>query len=207
MTQSAPNSDPAKQKRTLLIAGGVCLFFSIYLLIFLLPDFIKSLAGPELMTLAQAAEQAKEESLAEASMYVSFTDGEWQCDTIKYVIGYTSTGSDRIETQATELFLTNASGEVVVLAQMSGELDCADFDGLSAEGYVTKMTSDRQQELTNDVRLARFINGENYLELCGYCGQTNSLIGTLFGFAFLLGALALLYFGWRIKTLENDPPR
>ena len=115
--------------------------------------------------------------------------------TQKYVIGYSSTGTDRIDTQATEIFMTNASGEVVALAQMSGELDCADFDGLEAEGYLTRMTADRQQDLTNDVRLARFINGESYLELCGFCGQTNSLIGTLFGLAFFLGAIALLVVG------------
>ena len=187
--------DKAKQRRAFLIGGGFCLFFSIYLLIFLLPDFISSLAGPEVMTLGQAAGVASDENL-----YVSLSDGSWDCDTIDYVIGYTSTGTDRIDTQATEIFLTNQTGEVVVLAQLSGELTCADFDGAEAEGYLTQMSADRQQELTNDVRLARFINGESYLELCGYCGQTNSLIGTLFGFAFLLGGLALLYFGWRIKV-------
>jgi hypothetical protein len=192
---------PAKQRKTLLISGGVCLFFSIYLLIFLLPDFIRSLAGPELLTLEQAAERATDESL-----YVSFSDGSWECDTIDYVIGYSSNksgGNGGIDTQATEIFVTNLAGEVVVLAQMSGELECSDFDGMQAEGYLTRMSADQQQDLTNEVRLARFINGETYLELCGYCGQTNSLIGTLFGFAFLLGGLALLVFGLRIK-LSNE---
>ena len=192
MTTSTIGTDPARRRKTLLISGGFCLFFSIYLLIFLLPDFIRSLAGPEPMTLSQAAERATDENL-----YVLLADGSWECETIDYVIGYSSTSADRVDTKFTEIFVTNPSGAVVVLAQMSGELECADFDGREIVGYLTRMTADQQQDLTNEVRLARFINGETYLELCGFCGQTNSLIGTLFGLAFFMGGLALLILGLR----------
>ena len=183
-----------KQARNLLIGGGVLLFFSLYLLAFLLPDFIQSLAGPERMTMETAVTQATSESI-----YVTIEDGEWDCDTIRQVEGYSSTEADRRTIRTTEVFLTNESGSVVLLAKMSGEMDCDELKTTEISGYLTQMSSETKQDLTNDARLARFFDATDFLEICGYCGQTNSLIGTLFGIAFAIGGLALIALGIKAR--------
>ncbi len=182
------------QARNLLIAGGVLLFFSLYLLAFLLPDFIRSLAGSESITMETAAERATSESI-----YVAVEDGKWRCETIHQAVEYSSTESDRKTIRTTEVFLTNESGSVALLAKMSGEMDCDELEATDLSGYLTRMSADTQQDLTNDARLARFFDATDFLEICGYCGQTNSLIGTLFGFAFAIGGLALIVLGIRAR--------
>ena len=196
--QSTTISDPKRQKRILIISGVVLTLFSVYLLAFLLPDFLRSVAGPAPMTLSEAAEIATDEN-----RYVALTDGAWECDTISYISGYSSS-TRRIETRSTEIFAVNPSGSAVALVLLSGKVGCDDLDDIPLEGYLTRMTPERQQELTNEVRLARFINGESYVELCGFCGTTNSLIGTLFGFAFALLGVGLLVWGLRKSGELND---
>ena len=194
---TTPANNPFNSRRPRLILAGVILAFSIYLLAFLLPDIIRNLGGPESMTMASAAEIASEES-----SYVALNDGAWECDTLEHIIGYSSS-TERFDVQTTEIFLTDPSGKNVVLADLSGEVECDELQGSIAEGYLVKMSADVQQELTNEVRLARFINGENYMELCGYCGTTNSGIGAAFGILFFLLGIACLIWGLRTPAAKE----
>jgi hypothetical protein len=177
--------------RGLIITGIVLSAFAVYLLAFLLPDFIRSAVGPQPMTMAEAAIAA-----TASDSYVAITDGTWACETIQYVRGRSATSRYAETTRFTELFRTNESGTVLLLATMSGEVDCDGLQATSLVGYLQRMTPAREQELINEVRLARFINATGYLELCGYCGPTNSLIGTIFGFAFALLGIGLVFWGW-----------
>jgi hypothetical protein len=185
---------PTNPRRTILIAGVILLLFATYLLAFLLPDFIRTAVGPKQLTMAQAAETA-----SETDAYIAISDGAWECDTIEYVRGRSSTNSLRETTRFTEVFRTNGNGMVVLLATMSGEVDCAELQATDLAGYLQRMSPEREQELINEVRLARFINATVFLEICGYCGPTNSLIGTMFGFGFGLIGLVLLVWGLRMQ--------
>ncbi len=186
---------PAVIRRTVLITGVVMLAFSLYLLVFLAPDFISAVAGPTRMTMARAAEIATDEST-----YVSIEDGRWLCDTIVYVRGPSSTSRLRTTTRATEIFLTGASKseQTVVLVSLSGEMDCAEIEATEPTGYLTRMTRNKQQDLTNDARLARFFEATDFLEICGYCGEENSFIGMVFGIVIAIGGIFVLVWGLRL---------
>jgi hypothetical protein len=190
--QSAPTKPTAK-RRTVLIIGGVVLAFSVYLLAFLVPDVLATVSGAETMTLAHAAEVATDESI-----YVRIEDGIWDCDTITYVRGRSSTNSLKTTTRSTEIFLADDKSEIVVLASMSGEMTCGDFDGRIPVGYLTQMSSAEQQTLTNEARLARFFDANSFLALCGYCGTENSMIGAIFGVVIAVAGIGIIVLGLRM---------
>lgn len=196
-TEKKPNP-PANGRRNTIIWGLVVLAFAAYLLAFLLPDFIRTVAGPQEVTLTEAAEIA-----AADDTYVAISDGEWACETIKYVRGPSGSDVRRIDTRFTEVFMTSETGGVVLLAQLSGEVDCEELANVQLSGYLNRMTADQEQELINEVRLARFVNASVFLEMCGYCGPSNSLIGTLFGFVFAAVGIGLLFYGFTIKGGNN----
>lgn len=183
----------SNQRRNLLIGAAFVLFFAAYLLAFLLPDFIRTVAGPRTITMGQAAEIASHDD-----DYVTITDGAWECETIELVRGRSATNSLAETTRFTEVFRTNEGGSVVLLATMSGELDCGELETAVLTGYLNRIPPEKEQELINEVRLARFINATVFIEMCGYCGPTNSLIGTLFGFAFALLGVGLLVWGLKM---------
>lgn len=179
-------------RRGLMITGIALLAFSAYLLAFLLPDFVRSSAGPQVMTMREAATAA-----TDLDQYVTITDGRWDCETLTYIRGRSSTNRSVIETRFTELFRTDETGEIVMLVTLSGEVTCDELTETELSGYLQRMSSAREQELRNEVRLARFIHATDYLEFCDYCGPTNSLIGVGFGFFFALAAIGLIVLGWR----------
>lgn len=193
-TETKPKPS-ANGRRNTIIWGLVVLAFAAYLLAFLLPDFIRTVAGPQELTLREAAEIA-----ADDDAFVAITDGEWVCDTIEYVRGPSSSDRTKIETRYTEVFLTGDDGQVVVLAQLSGEVDCEELAEVELAGYLNRMTAGQEQELIDEVRLARFINADIFLDMCGYCGPTNSLIGTLFGLVFATAGVGLLIYGINMRV-------
>jgi hypothetical protein len=154
------------------------------------------------MTLAEAAATATDQST-----YVKIEDGVWRCDTIRYIRGRSSTNSLATTTRFTEIFLTDDATpeQIVMLASLSGEKDCADLDGSPPDGYLTRMSDSKQQDLTNDARLARFFDATEFLEFCDYCGPENSLIGVAFGVVFALAGIAILIVGYRMpKDVKPD---
>ena len=191
----------ATVRRTLLISGGFALAFGLYLLAFLVPDVLATASGPQRMTLAQAAEIASAQNT-----YAIIEDGEWDCDTIVYVRGQSSTNRLRTITRFTEVFLTGGAKDnpAVMLARLSGEVACGELSALEPTGYLTRMSADRQQELTNEARLARFFNATEFLEFCAYCGTDNSLIGTVAGLIAAAGGAALLVWGLRMRVPAPD---
>jgi len=151
--------------------------------------------------MAQAAQAA-----TNSATYAIIEDGRWDCDTIEYIRGRSSTNSQRIETRFTNIFREDGSGEIVLLASLSGEVSCADLDGWQLTGYLTRMSDARQQELTNAARLARYFDATTFLEFCGYCGAGNSLIGVIFGVVITLAGVALLVTGLRtpVQAVPQD---
>lgn len=189
-------SNTVLNRRMVLIAGGVLLFFGAYISVFLIPDVLATASGPETMTMAHAADIA-----TDTTTYAKIEDGVWDCDTIEHVYGWSST-SKRNEIKFTEVFVTDGASPVSIamLTQMSGEQSCLDLRETTPTGYLRRMSDDTKQVLTNDARLARYYDAEAFLEFCGYCGQENSMIGAIFGFVFALAGIGLLIFGWRMKT-------
>lgn len=199
--QNAPTEEQIAARRTLgrwiWIGGLLFVFFGLYLLAFLVPDVIRGLSGPEAFSLSEAAEVASSEQT-----YARIEGGTWDCDTLTYVEGLSAAqltyGRFREETQYTEIFYTDDSQDVVVFVTMSGAVDCDDIAGDDPDGYLYSMSSGMRQELTNDARLARYFNTDTFLEFCDYCGPNNSLIGTGFGLASLLGGIGLFIWGRRM---------
>ncbi|MCB9455435.1 MAG: hypothetical protein H6671_05575 [Anaerolineaceae bacterium] len=202
-TTTQPKTSPRTVRRIMLISGLLLILFGAYLLAFLVPDVLRTLPGPEVMTLAHAAEVAGDDSL-----YATIEDGRWDCSTIEYIRGRASSSASnvpRIITRYTEIFLTDGTSqpEIAMLVLMSGEMDCGNFDGLLPTGYLTRMTSDKRSDLGS--RTATFSSGVNLLEFCGYCGTDNSLIGLIAGIVLVVGGLVLLFFGFRIPDLSSEP--
>jgi hypothetical protein len=191
-----PKSNPSKNRRTVFIVAGFTLFFGLYLLAFLVPDVLSTLSGPKNMSLDRAAEVASDESI-----YVSLEDGQWDCDTITHVRrrSPSSSGGTKTTTE-TEIFLTDGktTPTIVVFTTLSGRWECDDLNESTSTGYLTVMSDDQQQELTNEVRLAKFFRADTALALCGYCGTENSLIGLIFGVVITLGGIGALILGLRM---------
>lgn len=181
----------------MVLGFGIALgLFGAYLLVFLVPDVLITASGPQMLSLKQAAEVA-----GDNSHYATIEDGKWDCRTISYVRGPSTTGNRvRVITRFTEIFLTDDEPlpSTVMLVSMSGEMKCGEFETVMPTGYLTRMSGDRQQELTNDVRLTRFPEAESFLEFCGYCGTENSLIGVGFGVALALMGVVLTITGFRM---------
>jgi len=196
--------------RWMVVAGFIMLFFGVYISAFLIPDVLQSAGGPQSLPLEKAARAAGEERI-----YARVEDGNWDCDTLKHVEGLSASsqryGGLREEVKTTEIFFTNGSDEVVVFVTLSGEVECDELTGESPSGYLYAMSSSTRQELTNDARLARYFAADSFLELCGYCGRDNSLIGAVFGVVFLvLGVVAIILGRRQLRTYadeENNSPK
>jgi hypothetical protein len=172
--------------------GIVLLLLSVYLLAFLLPDTLAAMQGPQAMTMAEAGAVASDNRL-----YASLTDGEWDCDTLREVRGLSVTslryGRLREETRSTEIFYVSNARDTVALVVLSGTVACNDLESQVPSGYVYAMEDGLRQSLTNDARLARYFDAETFLEVCGFCGYDNSLIGVIFGFVFAASGVGLLF--------------
>jgi hypothetical protein len=183
--------------RWLRYLGIVMFLVGAYVSAFLVPDVIQTAGGPQAMSLSEAAEVANSQQT-----YARIEAGVWDCETLTYVEGLTGFqpryGRLRNETKYTEIFYTDDAQDVVVFVTLSGEVDCADIAGDDPAGYLYSMSSGMQQELTNEVRLARYFNTDTFLEFCGYCGRDNSMLGAGFGLVALLGGGGLFVWGRRM---------
>lgn len=192
-------------RKWLLIGAVVCIAFSVYILAFLLPDTIRAMAGPTTLDLDEAPSVATTES-----MYVTLTGGAWDCDSINEVRGLSTTslryGRLREETRYTEAFFVSESRDTAAYVMLSGAVDCDDITGTQPSGYLYAMDDGLRQELTNNAQLARFIFTDTFVEMCGYCGYENSLIGVIFGFVFLLSGLGLLVLYFRMGRTKTTGP-
>lgn len=190
--------------RWLAIGGWFFLFFGIYLSAFLIPDTARSIKGPQVLNLSQAAETANAERT-----YAELEDGTWDCATLTPVEGLSPSHrrytvlEENVKT--TEIFYTDEAQDVVVFVTLSGEVSCDDLADEQPSGYLYTMSSDTRTELTRAARLSRYTDAEAYLEFCGYCGFDNSLIGSIFGVAFLLAGLAMIFSGRNIRRAHREP--
>ncbi|MCB8943357.1 MAG: hypothetical protein H6658_06355 [Ardenticatenaceae bacterium] len=168
---------------------GLILFCS-YILYFLLQDVSSVPDDPQVMGLPTAVQQASDER-----MYVQLQGGQWDCDSITYV--RTPRANNRSASTDTEVFLTSDDGSVVAFVRLSGEQTCADLNATTPQGYLTLLDSDKQQELTNEVRLAKYIAATDYLELCGYCSPNNSRLGIIISSIMGLMGVGLIGLDWK----------
>lgn len=194
-------------KRWLPIMGIGLLLVGLYLSVFLLPDTIETMSGPQTMSLAEAAVVAGTERT-----YASIEGGAWDCETLKQVRGVSATSLrygfgpliTREETRYSEVFFTDNSREVVVFVTLAGEVTCDDLKQQWPIGYLYNMNEGTRRDLTNEARLARYFTTDTFLEFCGYCGQQNSLIGALFGVVFVISGVGMFVIGRRMRGDERE---
>lgn len=185
---------PKAQRRSVLIGGIVLLLLGVYVLAFLLPDYLAVAGGPQELTLSEAASVASDERT-----YATLIDGNWDCPTLREVRGVSGSALRynrlRETTRSTEIFYTNSSRDAVAFVVLSGAVTCNDLVSQQPTGYLYSMDPAMQQSLTNDARLARYPGSGAFLEMCGYCGAENSLIGIVFGTVFtVLGVVLLIWY-------------
>lgn len=179
------------------IFGIILLMLGLAISAVLIPDVIETAAGPQVLTLSQAAAVANAQRT-----YARIEDGAWDCETLNVVRGISANalryGYIREETRYSEVFFTDNLRAVVVFVTLSGGVTCDDLSRQWPAGYLYAMHDDTRQELTNEARLARYFTTDTFLELCGYCGQDNSSIGVVFGLIFIVWGLIMFVFGRRM---------
>jgi len=198
MSNNQLTEEQQASRRTLggwfLGVGIVLLLFGLYISAFLVPDVIRTMSGPQPMTLAEAANAATTERT-----YARLEGGSWECDTLTPVEGLSPSHRRyevlREEIKTTEIFFTDAAREVVAFVTLSGEVECDELSEELPSGYLYAMSTRTRQELTDDARLARYTDASHFLEFCGYCGRDNSMIGAVFGIVFTLGGGAMVVSG------------
>lgn len=200
LSANTPTNTRKSRRRLLRWSGIAALLFGLYLSAFLVPDLLETAGGPTTFTLAQAAEAAHSERT-----YAQIADGAWECDTLRLVRGISVStvrggANIRREIRYTEVFYTDDDQQTVVFVTLSGEIECDELAGQAPTGYLYTLHDDTRRDLTNDALLARYFATETFLELCGYCGQKNSLIGAAFGVGFLLLGVGLIIASRKFKA-------
>lgn len=190
-------------RRWLPILGFVLVALGLYISAFLIPDLIETAEGPQRYSLAGAAEVA-----SATRTYARIEGGAWDCDSLREVrvasasslrYGYGRL-SDNRDSVYTEVFFTDDSSDVVLFVTLSGEASCESLSDRSPTGYLYTMSSGTRQDLASEARLSPYGRSATFLEFCGYCGQTNSAIGAVFGIVFVALGAAMIVFGRRITV-------
>lgn len=206
MAERQPTKDQIDSQRALArwfpILGIGFILFGLYLSVFLVPDVVRTMLGPRAMTLQEAAQIADPDRT-----YARLEGGNWDCDSLVYVQGLSPSHSRyetlRETTKSTELFYTDPGGAVAVLVTLSGEVPCETLAGDVPAGYLFSLGSGTRAGLERDGRLARVASASTVLEMCGYCGRENSLIGALFGIAFIVGGVGMFVWGRVLSAQLN----
>ncbi len=188
MTEFTGNSTSFPSRLTWFGVGLI--LFCAYILYFLLQDVNSVPSDPVQIGLQTAVTQASDERI-----YVQIEGGQWDCDSITHV--RTPRINNRPASTDTEAFLISNDGTVVTFVRLSNEQSCDDLNALTPEGYLTRLDADKQQELTNDVRLAKYISATDYLELCSYCSPSNSWLGIIISSVMGLLGLGLIGLDWK----------
>jgi hypothetical protein len=204
MTEQDPEQSKAEDKQSirlfLIYIGVGLLLFGLVMSVDLVPDVLQMAGGPETLTLAQAAEVANSDRT-----YARIEGGEWDCATLRQesrnsdIVLRNSAGPIIGDPIFYEIFYTDTSQQTVVFVSLSGEVECDDLTAHGPTGYLYAMSDDNRQTLTNDARLARFVNAETFLEFCGFCGLENSLNGVALGALLLLSGFWLVVAGRSIR--------
>jgi len=210
MTKPELTEEQIAANRTLgqiLLGTGIFfLLFGLYVSAFLIPDVIRSVSGPQTLTMAEAVAVANSEQT-----YARLQGGRWDCDTLVHVEGFSPSHRSyaplREETKYTEIFFTNDQNEIVAFVTLSGEVACADLAEEVPSGYLYAMSDNTREDLTNNARLARYFMTETFLEICGYCGRENSLIGAIFGVIFTVSGIIMIIGGRKMKNTYKGKPK
>lgn len=180
--------------------GGIAfIIFGILLFVPLASDLFTVIGGAQDYTTRAVAEVANDERT-----YARLTDGEWNCDTISYIEGYS--GSDLYmrrlyagtSVRTTEVLRVDNANDIAVWVSLSGRVTCDDLANIEAVGYLYA-TDGKPSGLNNSMRSV-IRNSDVVLELCGWCGAENSMIGFGFSVAFMLLGAVSLWFAPRLKS-------
>lgn len=178
------------------------MLFGILLIIPLAADLMAVIGGAQDYTISAVAGVASDERT-----YARLTDGEWDCDTIEYIEG--RTGSDlymrrlyRTSTRTTEVMRVDDANSIAVWVSLSGRVTCDDLASMDAVGYLYA-TDGTPSGLNSDMRSV-IRNADTVLELCGWCGADNSMIGIVVSGVFILiGGLGVWFAGSFKKQLPT----
>ena len=205
MTENPPKQlTPEQIKANATLAryaryGGIFfIVFGILLIVPLASDLASVIGGAQDYTISEVAEVANDERT-----YARLTDGEWDCNTLAYIEGYS--GSDLYmrrlysgtSVRTTEVLRVDRDNNIAVWVSLSGRVECDDLSNMEAVGYLYA-TDAKPSGLNISMRNA-IRNSDEVLELCGWCGADNSLIGFAFSIGFIVLGAASMSFATRLK--------
>lgn len=161
--------------------GAVLVVFGAFALGAIIIRTTGLLSEPQPLTLAEAAEVATSDNI-----YVTLQDGDVLCDRLEYREGRSSS-TNATDTRYTDVWLTNEAATVGVFASYSGRLTCEDIIERPKRGYLRTAT-----RLPRTAGTPPLGDAADYLELCGYCGTSNSVtLMAVFGIMIALGGFMI----------------
>lgn len=184
MTEPTPQTITKEQKRAALIFGAVMMVFGVAAMLSILFDPVGLFARPQQVTLEEAAAIATNDNT-----YVEISEAEVLCDRLDYREGRSSS-TGTTETRYTDVWLVNADESVGVFASYSGRLTCEDIENQPVSGFMTQVG----RSLPSTAGRAPLDSDATYLELCAYCGTSNS-IALVIVFTILIGLGGLMVYG------------
>jgi hypothetical protein len=123
------------------------------------------------------------QEITEQNEWVVIEDAKWDCSSMAPF----GSGTDK----RAEAMFTDESGKVLVVALLPEKVSCAELTASPPTGEIHRMSEYHHKHLTSEARLDKYTNATTYLDMCTYCGPTNSRLGVILGLIFVPLGLAL----------------
>jgi len=194
MTETNPQEPITPEQKWAAVGFGlVILLFGVFALYSLLDETLAlMLSTPQPLTVTAAAEIATEEN-----QYVRLEEAVFLCDRVEYREGRSSTSFT--DTRYTDIWLTDEDRTAAVFASFSGRRDCDQLMSGEPSGYLR--TAERLPRTAGVPPLGESVT---YLELCGYCGRSNSIaLIIVFSIMIVLGGV-MAYAGFSRPVAAAD---
>jgi hypothetical protein len=126
---------------------------------------------------AYTMEQVAQEMRDSDHMWAAITDGEWDCKQLAY------TGQDSFVVRS------NAAASVILVATFDDKISCDEIQKELPAGRISHFMERQYIYVSNHIDLASYAADTTILHICSYCGRSNSQIGIVVGFLFLVVGL------------------
>ena len=148
-------------------------------------------ASPRSLTMAQVA--ALPVADAGRQEWVTITDAVFDCSSLRPL-------------DQTQVLLTDVSRTTLIVATYSGKISCSKTKEIGATGFLSRMNAARFQRFLELKQFDLFGYGsvENYFDLCGFCGRSNSE-GLVALSAVLAVSALVLYPYYRVQHRKEYP--
>ncbi len=168
------------------VAGIFGLVFALLfgaLAIASLRDVNRMPSSPQSVSISDATALAA--SANGQQLWVRIEDALLDCDTLIY----RRVGSNT----RTDILVTDEPMTDVVVAEFSGRLTCEQLLQRDLSGMLSKMSDRRYQQFRklNEFDLADYPSDAAFMDLCAYCGRSNSQLGVVVGAVLAVVSLSI----------------